>query len=74
VIARVLLTGDAQGAESIVLSRLVEAVAASNARGEDRQRLSVSVGSASYDPQEPLPLEELIAEADRRMGERRAEP
>jgi diguanylate cyclase (GGDEF)-like protein len=63
----VLLTGDATGAESIVLSRVVEAVAAHNARqGEDR--LSLSVASAAYDPDDPVGLQELIAEAGRRLG------
>jgi diguanylate cyclase (GGDEF)-like protein len=63
----VLLTGDAAGAESIVLSRVVEAVAAHNAR-EGERRLSLSVASAAYDPDNPVGLEELIAEAGRRMG------
>jgi len=63
----VLLTGDAAGAESIVLSRVVEAVAAHNTR-EGGGRLSLSVASAAYDPQNPVGLEALIAEAGRRMG------
>jgi two-component system cell cycle response regulator len=66
----VLLTGDAEGAEALVLSRLVEAVAASNARAGRIAQLSLSVGAAAYDPEQPVSLEELIAEADRRMGER----
>jgi len=64
----VLLTGDAAGAESIVLSRVVEAVAAHNAR-EGEGRMSLSVASAAYDPDNPVALEELIAEAGRRMGD-----
>ena len=64
----VLLTGDASGAESLVLSRLVEAVASSNARGARTAQLSLSVGAAAYDPEDPIALEQLIAEADRRMG------
>lgn len=67
----VLLTGDATGAESLVLSRLVEAVAASNARSGRAAQLSLSVGSASYDPERPVPLAELIAEADRKMRSER---
>jgi len=63
----VLLTGDATGAESIVLSRVVEAVAAHNAR-QGEGRLSLSVASAAYDPENPMGLEALIAEAGRRMG------
>lgn len=75
VIARVgdgafcaLLTGDATGAESLVLSRLVEAIATSNARSGAHQ-LALSVGAAAYDPDNPVSLDELIAQADRRMRE-----
>lgn len=64
----VLLTGDATGAETLVLSRLVEAVAASNTQGDQTAQLSLSVGAAAYDPEDPMALDELIAEADRRMG------
>jgi diguanylate cyclase (GGDEF)-like protein len=64
----VLLTGDAKGAEALVLSRLVEALAVHESRG-DRAPLSVSVGAAAYDPEHPSSLEELVAEADRRMRE-----
>jgi diguanylate cyclase (GGDEF)-like protein len=64
----VLLTGDAKGAEALVLSRLVEALAVHEARS-DRTPLSVSVGAAAYDPEHPSSLEELMAEADRRMRE-----
>ena len=63
----VLLTGDAAGAEPLVLSRLVEAVAASNARSGHTAQLSLSVGAAEYDPEHPVALTELIAEADRKM-------
>jgi two-component system, cell cycle response regulator len=63
----VLLTGDSGGAEALVLSRLVEAVAASNARSGRRAQLSLSVGAAAYDPENPVPLTDLIAEADRKM-------
>ena len=63
----VLLTGDAAGAESLVLSRVVESVAARNAGG-GKARLSLSVASAAYDPNDPVALQELIAEAGRRMG------
>jgi len=63
----VLLTGDASGAEALVLSRLVEAIAESNARSGRSSQLSVSVGAAAYDPDNPVALDALIAEADRRM-------
>jgi diguanylate cyclase (GGDEF)-like protein len=63
----ILLAGAASGSEPIVLSRIVEAVAANNAKGGLERGPSLSVGSASYDPEHPVSLQELIAEADRRM-------
>lgn len=63
----VLLTGNAAGAEALVLSRLVEAVAARNARSGRTTPLSLSVGAARYDPARPVPLAELMAEASRRL-------
>jgi diguanylate cyclase (GGDEF)-like protein len=65
----VLLTGGAEGAEALVLSRFVEAVAVRNARREHLEPLAISVGAARYDPEHPSTLDELIAEADRRMRE-----
>jgi len=64
---RVLLAGAATGTEPIVLERIVEAVAAYNAKAGRDTGPSVSVGAASYDPEHPMALESLIAEADRRM-------
>ena len=65
----VLLTGNAVGAETLVLSRLVEAVATHNARS-GRPNLALSVGSATYDPERPIPLEELIRCAEEQMDRR----
>jgi diguanylate cyclase (GGDEF)-like protein len=65
----VLLTGGAEGAEALVLARFVEAVAVRNARSEHLEPLAISVGAARYDPEHPSTLDELIAEADRRMRE-----
>jgi diguanylate cyclase (GGDEF)-like protein len=68
----VLLTGDAAGAETLVLSRLVEAIAAHNAAPDRPTRLSVSVGSTLYDPESadtPGSLEQILATADRRLAE-----
>jgi len=62
----VLLTGNATGAETLVLTRLVEAVATHNARS-GRANLALSVGTATYDPERPVPLEELIRRAQERM-------
>jgi PleD family two-component response regulator len=65
----VLLTGNARGAEAAVLSRLIEAIAVANARPDRGTPLSLDVGSSLYDPQRPLPLEEMLTEASRRMSE-----
>ena len=70
----VLLTGDAVGADADVLSRVVEGVAMSNAKSGRPGQLSVSVGTATYDPEHPVALDTLIAEADRRMRGTGPEP
>jgi diguanylate cyclase (GGDEF)-like protein len=62
-----LLAGAASGTEPIVLERIVESVAAHNAEAGRDTGPSVSVGAVSYDPEHPIALESLIAEADRRM-------
>jgi diguanylate cyclase (GGDEF)-like protein len=64
----VLLTGDARGAEALVLSRLVEAIAVHDARLDQPRSLSVSVGSALYDPDHPSSLEQILSTADRRLA------
>lgn len=61
----VLLTGEAHGAETLVLSRLVEAIAVHDARGHEPRPLSLSVGSALYDPAKASTLEEILTAADR---------
>jgi diguanylate cyclase (GGDEF)-like protein len=63
----VLLPGAEPGSEPIVLERIIEAVASHNADTGHETGPSLSVGAVSYDPEHPVPLEELIAEADRRM-------
>jgi len=63
----VLLTGDASGAESLVLSRLVEAIAVHNTQQERPTPLSLSVGSALYDPEAPNTLSEILETAGRRL-------
>jgi diguanylate cyclase (GGDEF)-like protein len=63
----VLLTGGAEGAETMVLSRLVEAIAMHDARRDRPRELSVSVGSAIYDPERPTTLEQILETAGRRM-------
>ena len=63
----VLLTGEARGAEALVLSRLVEAIAVHDARLDEPRSLSLSVGSALYDPDQPGTLEQILSTADRRL-------
>lgn len=70
----VLLAGDAVGADAEVLSRVVEGVATSNTKSGRPGQLSLSVGTATYDPEHPVAVDELIAEADRRMRGIRPEP
>jgi GGDEF domain-containing protein len=62
------LTGDARGAEALVLSRLVEAIAVHDARLDQPRSLSLSVGSALYDPDHPSSLEQILSTADRRLA------
>lgn len=63
----VLLTGDADGTQSLVLSRLVEAIARHDARSEDPHDLSLSIATASYDPGKPRSFEEILEVAERRL-------
>lgn len=65
----VLLTGDAGGREAMILSRLVEEIAAHNARS-GAGRLALSVGAAAYEPKLPAPLDAVLDEAERRMTQR----
>jgi two-component system cell cycle response regulator len=65
----VLLTGDSAKNAERVLVRLVEAVASHNARETRPYELSLSVGAAPYDPEEPCVIEELMERADALMYE-----
>ncbi len=67
----VLLTGKAVGAEAMVLTRLVEAVATYNARKTRPAKLELSVGAAAYDPADPETLEQLMERAESRMRDQR---
>ncbi len=70
----VLLTGDAAGAEPIVLSRLVEAMAVHDARVDRTQRLGLSVGSARYEPGSGTDLAEILGSAARGLAPGPADP
>ncbi len=65
----VLLSGDAAGAETLVLSRLVEAIAVHNTDREGGSNLSLSVGSALYEPEQPATLAQILETAGRRLRE-----
>lgn len=67
----VLLTGSSSGAAAMVLTRLVEAIATHNARSGRPYALSLSVGAATYDPEHPCPLDELVERAHAHMDEQR---
>jgi diguanylate cyclase (GGDEF)-like protein len=64
----VLLAGNADGAEPLVLARLVEGVAARSALEEIPIGLSVNVGRSRYDPRNPCGLEELLRRAEQDAG------
>jgi diguanylate cyclase (GGDEF)-like protein len=66
----VLLSGEARGAEVAVLSRLVEAIAVHDAAQPEPRPLSLSVGTAIYDPERPVALEDLLRTAEMRMQPR----
>jgi diguanylate cyclase (GGDEF)-like protein len=63
----VMLSGDASGHEALVLTRIVEAVAARNALRDAARPLSLSVGSTAFDAQHRASLGELIRAADATM-------
>jgi diguanylate cyclase (GGDEF)-like protein len=63
----VLLSGDAKGSEVAVLSRLVEAIALHDANKDEPKPLALSVGSAIYDPADPVSLEGLLRTAEAEM-------
>lgn len=65
----VLLTGEAEGAETAVLSRLVESIAVHDARRDRPRSLALSVGTARYEPGTGTPLSHILEAAERRMGE-----
>lgn len=66
----VLLTGDAGGAETLVLSRLVEAIAVHDAGRERSRSLALSVGTARYEPGSGTGLAEILEGAARGLASR----
>jgi GGDEF domain-containing protein len=68
----VLLAGASGGGENIVLSRLVEAIAEHDARRDRPRALSLSVGTARYEPGSGTPLSHIVEAAERVMARRDA--
>ena len=66
----VLLTGDAGGAETLVLSRLVEAIAVHDAARDEPRSLAVSVGTARYEPGSDTGLADILEGAARGLSGR----
>jgi diguanylate cyclase (GGDEF)-like protein len=66
----VLLTGAAAGAETFVLSRLVEAMAVHDARLPRPRSLALSVGTARYEPGTGARLSEILETAVRGLSAR----
>ncbi len=66
----ILLTGDAEGAETTVLSRLVEAMAVHDAARDRPRSLSLSVGTARYEPGSGTDLGTILASAERGLARR----
>lgn len=64
----VLLTGDADGAETLVLSRLVEAIATHDTLRDDPRALSLGVGTARYEPGSGTTLAEILESAVRGLS------
>ena len=64
----VLLTGDADGAETLVLSRLVEAIATHDTKRDDPRALSLGVGTARYEPGGGANLAEVLETAVRGLS------
>ena len=55
----------------IIIDRLQKAIDLHNSSGNRSYRLSMSAGAAFYDPSSPCSIEELLAEGDRSMYERK---
>ena len=55
----------------VLIHRLQENLEARNAREGRRYELSLSVGLARYDPERPCSIDELVAQADRAMYEKK---
>ena len=67
----VLATETGRAGSDAIAARLEENLEAINAREGRRYKLSLSMGTAHYDPEHPCSIDELLARADRAMYERK---
>jgi diguanylate cyclase (GGDEF)-like protein/PAS domain S-box-containing protein len=56
-----------------MLGRFQDKLDAFNMRGSKDYRLSVSIGIAQYDPEDPVPIDQLIRRADRTMYKKKSQ-
>ena len=62
-----LLANATPAMQATIMARLRKGIAARNAREPPAQWLSLSIGMTFFEPERPLPLRELMVEADRLM-------
>jgi len=53
--------------DEVIMTRLLENIKDYNAKGSQRYVLSISVGTAHFDPEHPTPINELLSKADGMM-------
>ncbi|MGH7890469.1 MAG: diguanylate cyclase, partial [Thermodesulfobacteriota bacterium] len=63
----VLAKDISEDGEGIILERLQSNIEAHNVKSERPYKLSISVGIACYDPQDPISIDELLRRADESM-------
>ncbi len=63
--------GTAEDNVEIIVTRLKEKIAERNATGERKYRLSLSIGTALYDPSAPCSVADLLTKADEAMYEQK---
>ena len=67
----VIPVGTTLDSVDIVFARLNKAIEINNSESTHAYRLSLSVGIAFYDPEHPVSIEELLAQADKSMYDRK---
>jgi diguanylate cyclase (GGDEF)-like protein len=67
----VIPIGTTEGGARISSSRFYENLAANNAKRKQNYTLSISIGLACYDPENPCSVDELLSQADKSMYEQK---